>query len=55
MTGDAWSSGFVIISAVLAGGVLEACAMARRRRRRTPHVPPVPWRTMDRINHQGRR
>jgi hypothetical protein len=46
---DAWASGFVIATAVLAGVSLEAAAMHRRRaaRRRRPDVEPIPWREME--------
>jgi hypothetical protein len=54
MFADAWSSGFVLTSAVLAALALEVVATRRRRaaRRRRPDVEPVPWREMDRLNHQ---
>lgn len=54
MSADAFTSGFVIVTAALVAGTLEACAIARRRarRRRRPNIEPVPWRAMDRINHR---
>ena len=47
---DAWASGFVIVTAVLADTALELAAVAHRRRearRRRPDVEPVPWREME--------
>jgi len=57
MTGDAFTSGFIIITAVLVAIAIEACAVARRRARRRaargrPDIEPVSWRAMDRINHR---
>ena len=50
MSTDAWASGFIIVSAVLAGVSLEAAAVCHRRRearRRRPDVEPVPWSEME--------
>ena len=50
MNTDAWASGFVIVTGVLAGVGLEAAALAHRRRearRRRPDVEPIPWREME--------
>jgi hypothetical protein len=47
---DAWVSGCVLATGVLAGVALELAAMAHRRRdarRRRPDVEPVPWREME--------
>lgn len=52
MTGDAFTSGFVIVTALLVAVAVELCAIARRRarRRRRPDIEPVSWRAMERFN-----
>jgi hypothetical protein len=47
---DAWASGFVVVTALLAGTVIEAAAVCHRRRdarRRRTDVEPIPWKEME--------
>ena len=50
MSNDAWASGFVIVTATLAGVAIEITAIAHRRRDARRHrtdVEPIPWREME--------
>ena len=53
MIADAWSTWFVITTALLGAVGLELAALAARRARRNPPHEHISWKELERLN--GRR